>query len=377
MDLGLSEEQEMLKTSARDFLQKECPKQLVRQLDDSEEGHSPDLWRKMAEQGWMGLVFPEEYGGSGGSFLDLAVLLDEMGYNILPGPFFSAVILGGLPIALTGSEEQKMEFLPRLADGTTLLTLALTEPTAGYDAASVRTEATARNGEYVINGTKLFVPNANVADYLICVARTGKGDQAESSLTLLIIDARSPGVRITPLKTIARDRQCEVVFDNVVVSEKNILGRPNEAWPIVEEVLQKATVAKCAEMVGGAQAVLDMTVNYARERIQFDRPIGSFQAIQHYCADMASDVIGSRFLTYKAAWKTSEGLPAAADVAMAKAWTGEAYERVTLLGHQILGAIGFTMDHDMHLYYRRAKAGQTIFGDADFQRGIVARGQGL
>jgi len=377
MELGLSEEQEMLRTLARDFLRKECPKQLVKQLDESDEGYSPQLWRKMAELGWMGLVFPERYGGGGGSFLDLVVLLEAMGYNIVPGPFFSSVVLGGLPILGAGNEEQKREFLPRVADGEMILTLALTEPSAGYDAASVKTSAVAHDGEYVINGTKLFVLDAGIADYLLCVARTKEGASPEDGIAIFLVDAKSPGVNCTLLKTLARDKQCEIVFDNVSVPERNILGELDRGWPVVESILEKATVAKCAEMVGGAQAVLEMSVNYAKERVQFNRPIGSFQAIQHYCANMVTDVDGSRFITYKAAWKVSEGLPAAMDVAMAKAWTGEAYGRVTLLGHQILGAIGFTMDHDGHLYYRRAKAGEIIFGDGDFQRAIVAQQLGL
>jgi alkylation response protein AidB-like acyl-CoA dehydrogenase len=377
MDLGLSEEQEMLKTSARDFLQKECPKTLVKQLDESDEGYSPELWRKMAGLGWLGLMFPEEYDGSGGSFLDLTVLLEEMGYNILPGPFFSTVVLGGLTILAAGNEEQKKDLLPRIAGGKTILTLALTEPRVGYDAASIRTTATADNGEYVINGTKLFVPDANVADLLLCVARTEEAENPEDGVTLLLVDAKSPGIKCTLLKTLAFDKQCEVIFDNVRVPGENILGEPNQGWPVVQDVLQKATVAKCAEMVGGAQAALDMAVAYAKERVQFNRPIGSFQAIQHYCANMVSDVDGSRFVTYKAAWKVSEGLPATMDVAVAKAWTSEAYRRVTLLAHQIFGAIGFTMDHDLHRYYRRAKAGEMMFGDGAFQRAIVARELGL
>ena len=377
MDLGLSEEQEMLRTSARDFLQKECPKQLVRQLDETDEGYSPELWRKMAELGWIGLVFPEKYGGSGGSFLDLVVLLEEMGYNILPGPFFSTVVLGGLPILAAGNEEQKKEFLPKIANGEMILTLALTEPSAKYDAVSVKTKAVAHNGEYVINGTKLFVPDANVADYLLCVARTKDRVNPEDGITIFLVDTKSPGVKCTLLKTLARDKQCEVVFDNVSVPKKNLLGELDKGWPMVENILQKATVAKCAEMVGGTQAVLEMAVNYAKERVQFNRPIGSFQAIQHYCANMVTDVDGSRFIAYKAAWKVSEGLPATMDVAIAKAWTSEASGRVTLLGHQIFGAIGFTMDHDMHLYYRRAKASEVVFGDSDFQRAIVAQELGL
>ena len=377
MDLGLTEEQDMLKTSARDFLQKECPKQLVRQLDESEEGYSPELWRKMAGLGWIGLPFPEEYGGGGGSFLDLVVLLETMGYNILPGPFFSTVVLGGLTILAAGNEEQKKRFLPEIASGGMILTLALTEPSARYDAASVKTTAVVRNGEYVINGTKLFVLDANVADFILCVARTKEATNPENGLTVFLVDTKSPGVKITLLKTLARDKQCEVICDEVSVPKENVLGELNRGWPTVQGVLQRATVAKCAEMVGGAQAALDMAVAYAKERVQFNRPIGSFQAIQHYCANMVSDVDGSRFVTYKAAWKVSEGLPATFDVAVAKAWTSGAYGRVTLLAHQIFGAIGFTMDHDMHLYYRRAKAGEIMFGDGAFQRAIVAREMGL
>jgi alkylation response protein AidB-like acyl-CoA dehydrogenase len=377
MDLGLSEEQEMLRESARDFLRRECPKQLVRQLDESEEGYSIELWHKMAELGWMGLVFPEKYGGSGRSFLDLAILLEEMGYNIVPGPFFSTVVLGGLAILAAGSEEQKMEFLPKIARGEMILSLALTEPSASYDAASVKTEATARNDEYVIKGTKLFVLNANVADYILCVARTKETTDPEDGITVFFVDTKSPGLTCTLLKTLARDKQCEVVLDNVAVSKRSIVGRRDEGWPIVKDILQKAVVAKCAEMVGGAQAALDMAVNYAKERVQFGRPIGSFQAIQHYCANMAMDVSGSRFVTYKAAWKVSEGLPAAFDAAIAKAWASEAYGRVALSAHQIFGAIGFTMDHDIHLYYRQAKAAEIVFGGADFHRAIVAHELGL
>ena len=377
MDLGLNEEQEMLRKSARDFLRSECPKQLVRQLDESDEGYSSELWRKMAGLGWMGLVFPEKYGGSGRDFMDLAILLEEMGYNIVPGPFFSTVVLGGLTILTAGSEEQKMEFLPRIASGEMILSFALTESTASYDAASVETEAIARNGEYVMKGTKLFVLSANIADYILCVARTRKTRNPEDGITLFLVDAGSRGVKCTLLKTLARDKQCEVIFDDVAVSEKSVVGKRDEGWPIVKDILEKAAVAKCAEMVGGAQAALDMAVNYAKERVQFGRPIGSFQAIQHYCADMAMDVGGSRFVTYKAAWKVSEGLPAALDAAIAKAWVSEACGRVALSAHQIFGALGFTMDHDMHLYYRQAKAAEIIFGGADFHRAVVARELGL
>jgi len=377
MDFGLSDEQEMLKRSARDFLQKELPKKLVRELDESDMGYSPEVWKKMADLGWMGLPFPGKYGGGDGTFLDLVVLLDAMGYNVTPGPFFSTVVLGGLMVLAASSEAQKKDILPKVAAGELKLTLALTEASAKYDAKSVETTATARDGEYVINGTKLFVLDANVADYLLCVARTKSTRKPENGITVFLVDAKAPGIKCTLLKTLARDKLCEVVFENVAVPKKNVLGKMNQGWAVVEGVLEKAKVAKCAEMVGGAQAALEMAVAYAKERVQFNRPIGSFQAIQHYCANMVSDVDGSRFVTYKAAWKVSEGLPATMDVAIAKAWTGEAYGRVTLLGHQIFGAVGFTMDHDMHLYYRRAKAGDILFGDSAAQRAVVANELGL
>jgi len=300
-----------------------------------------------------------------------------MGYNIVPGPFLSTVVLGGLTILAAGNEEQRMEFLPKIARGGVILSLALTESTAGYDAASIETKATTRNGKYVIKGAKLFVLSANVADYILCVARTRRTKNPEDGITVFLVDARSPGLKCTLLKTLARDKQCEVIFEDVTVSEKSVVGKRDEGWPIVKDILEKAAVAKCAEMVGGAQAALDMAVNYAKERVQFGRPIGSFQAIQHYCADMAMDVSGSRFVTYKAAWKVSEGLPAALDTAIAKTWVSEAYGRVALSAHQIFGAIGFTMDHDIHLYYRQAKAAEIIFGGADFHRAIVARELGL
>ena len=377
MDIGLSEEQEILKASARDFLARECPKKLVKELDESDKGYSPELWRKMAELGWMGLVFPEDYGGSGGTFLDLVVLLEEMGYNILPGPFFSTIVLGGLPILKAGSEEQKKKFLSRIARGELILTMALTEPSASYDASAIAVKASPRNSEYSINGTKLFVADANVADYLLCVARTKETANPQTGITIFVVDAKTPGIKCTLLETLARDKQNEVVFDNVNVAKENIVGGLDHGWPVIQDTLEKAAVAKCAEMVGGAQAALEMAVNYAKERIQFNRPIGTFQAVQHYCANMVTDVDGARYITYKAAWKLSEGLPATKSVAMAKAWVGDAYQRVTMLGQQVFGAIGFTMDHDMHLYYRRARAGAIAFGNSNFHREVVAKELGL
>jgi len=377
MDLGFSEEQEMLRTTARDFLTNECPSELVKQLAADEKGYSPEMWKKMAELGWMGLTFPEEYDGMGMTFLDLVVLLEEAGRACLPGPYFSTVVLAGYTIMEAASEEQKKELLTKIANGDLIVTLAVTEPSARYEPDAITVKASPDKDDYVINGTKLFVPDANVADYIICVARTKDGASPEEGLTLFLVDAKSPGISTTLLKTIAGDKQCEVIFEDVRVPKGNIIGELDKGWPVVEKVLEKATVGLCAQMVGGAQKTLDMSVEYAKERVQFGRPIGSFQAIQHYCANMVTDVDGSKYITYEAAWKVSEGLPATMEVSMAKAWVSEAYRRVTLLGHQIHGAIGFCEDHDMPLYFKRAKGSEPTFGDADFHREMVAKQLGL
>ena len=374
MKLTLTEEQEMIKEAARDFLTDKCPKSFVKEMEESETGYFGELWQEMAELGWMGLAFPEKYDGGDMSFLDLSVLLEEMGRACLPGPFFSTVVLGGLPILDVGTEEQKQEYLPKLIHGEKILTLALTEPGYhNYDASSITVEAIPDDGNYIVNGTKLFVPDAHIADYLLCVART----KPANGVTILLIDARNPGIEYTVLKTIAGDKLCEVVFDQMSVPKANVLGELDQRWSAVQRMIERAAVGKCCEMVGNMQRVLEMTIDYAKERKQFDRPIGSFQIIQHYCADMATDVDGARFSTYQAAWMLSEGLPCTKEVAIAKAWISQASQRVFALAHQIHGAIGVTIEHDLHFYTKRAKAAELAFGDADFYRGIVAREMGL
>lgn len=377
MDYALTEEQEMLRRLARDFLASECPRSLVREMARDEIGHPRQLWEKMSEIGWMGLVIPEEYGGGGGSFFDLVVLLEEMGRACLPGPFFSTVVLGGFTLLEAGSEAQKRELLPKLARGKLVLTLALTEQSASYAADGVQTRAIQKGDDFFLRGTKLFVPDAHVSDYIICVARTREGKTPEEGITLFLVDSRSPGLKCTLLKTISGEKQCEVVFDDVKVPSGNVLGRVNEGWPVVEKVLEKATIARCAEMVGGARQVLEMTVDYAKRRIAFERPIGSFQAIQFYCANMVSDVDGCAFITYDAAWRISNNLPASLQVAMAKAWVSERFVKVTTVAHQVHGAIGFCEDHDLPLYFKRAKAWEASFGTSDFHLDRIASAVGI
>ncbi|MDH4067421.1 MAG: acyl-CoA/acyl-ACP dehydrogenase [Dehalococcoidia bacterium] len=374
MKLALTEEQEMLRETARDFLADKCSKQFVKRMEESEVGYSREFWQDMAELGWIGLAFPGEYGGGDMSFLDLAVLLEEMGRACLPGPFFSTVVLGGISILDIGSEQQKQQYLPSLIRGEKIFTLALTEPGHdNYDASSVTVKAARDDGNYTISGTKLFVPDAHIADDLLCVART----KPKGGITIFLVDAKGPGIKYTVLKTMAGDKLCEVVFDQVPVPRANILGRLSQGWSTVQKIIERAAVGKCCELIGNIQRVFEMTVDYAKERKQFDRPIGSFQVIQHYCADMATDVDAARFSTYQAAWMLSEGLPCTKEVAVAKAWVGEASKRVFALAHQIHGAIGVTIEHDLHYYTRRAKAAELSFGDADFYREVLAKEMGF
>ncbi|MDA0768901.1 MAG: hypothetical protein BZY79_02110 [SAR202 cluster bacterium Casp-Chloro-G4] len=374
MDLGLNEAQQMLKNSAREFLDAECPTTYVREMEEDERGYTQEMWQKIAEQGWLGLIFPEQYGGIGLNFLDLSVLLEETGRVMMPGPLFSTVVMGGMTVLDAGSEEQKQELLPQIAEGQLIVTLALTEPSARWDAHGVETTATQSGGGWTISGTKLFVPNAHVSDTYVVAARTGDG---EKDISLFLVPRNTGGVSQTLLQTIASDRQSEIVLDNVSVPASALLGQVNKGWDTIEKVLAWGAIGKCAEMVGGAQEVLDMTVEYVKQRTQFGRPIGSFQAIQHHCANMATDVEGSRYITYQAAWHLSEGMPAKQEVAIAKAWVSDAYRRVCDLGHQCHGAIGFTKEHNMQLYSRRAKAAEVAFGDSDFHLEAVAQAIGL
>ncbi len=373
MDLGLSEEQEMLKNFARDFLEKECPEALVREMEDDERGYSSDLWQKMSEQGWQGLVIPPEYGGSGMGYLDLIVLLEEFGRALVPGPFIPTVVGGAIPILEAGSEAQKQEFLPKIASGNLVMTMAFTEPSARFDAEGVELQAKQEGDGFVLNGTKLFVRDAHVADYFVVVGRTSKGANPEDGITLFLVDAKSPGVSVTQLKTIASDKQAEVKFENVRVPKASVLGAVGGGWPIFNTIANKATVAECAYLVGLAQMDFEISVQYAKDRIQFGRPIGSFQAIQHKAADMVTDVDGSRFIMYKAAWSVAENEPDANLMThMAKAWVSEATRRVVAHGQQIHGGIGFTKDYKIQLYFRRQKAAELAWGDADYHRELVA-----
>lgn len=373
----LSEAERMLQKAARDFLVNKCTMSFVREMEEDGKDYPLELWQEIADLGWVGIMFPEKYGGSGLGFTDLCILLEEMGYACLPGPFFTTVILGGLPLLNGGSEEQKQQFLPRIASGQMILTLALTEEHSGYDARSIATKAVMDKEDWIISGTKLFVPYAHVANRLLCVARTNEEARQKEGLTIFIVDTDSLGIEYTPMRTIACSKLFEVRFNNVRVPSYCILGQLGRGGEQVEVLLARAAVAKCHEMIGGMERVLEMTVSYAKERVQFGRPIGSFQVIQHYCSEMAIYVLSLKIISAKAARKINEDIPCSKDAAMAKAWACKACRSVISLAHQIHGAIGWTMDHDLQLYSKRLTEAEVTFGDEEFHLDRVMKQLGL
>lgn len=365
MDLSLSEEQELLRNSARDFLSTECPEEHVRAMEEDERGYSPELWKKMADLGWQGLMVPEENGGVGFSFLDLCVLVEEFGRALVPGPFIPNQVCAGI-LMLNGSDNQKAKYLPGLADGSVIHTYAITEESGRWGPEGIQLQAKADGSDWILDGTKLFVPDANVADYLHVAALKPDG-----SFGSFVIPREQEGVEISMLKTIGSDKQAEVVLNNVKVDDQDCI----EINQSQEERLRNMAISlECSYLVGLAQKDFEISIDYAKERVQFGRPIGSFQAIQHKAADMITDVDGMRFITYKAAWATSADADSQdMDVAMAKAWCSDASRRVVAHGQQIHGGIGFTKDYIIQLYFRRQKRAELFWGDADFHRERVAQ----
>lgn len=379
MEFGFTEEQEMIRSQAAEFLKNECNIPFVRELMSNDHGYNQDFWKKVAALGWLGLIFPEQYGGAGLTFVELTIVLESMGAALAPGSFVSSV-LGGLILLEAANEEQKKRWLTPLIEGRIKATFALSGPNASWQAADL-TSATAERGDghYSISGTKLFVPDAHLADLIICAASTRSSSVAENDVSLFVVDRNSERLNVTPLNSMDQTRRLyEVSFEQVRVPANHLLGGAGKSWPIIERVIDKGTVGLCAEMVGGAQRVLDMCVEYAKERVQFGRPIGSFQAIQHKCADMLLMIESARSATYAAAWAAGQdGADATLLASIAKAYTSDAYRFVAGEGIQIHGGMGFTWEHDMHLYFKRAKADEFNFGDPSYHRARVAQLIGL
>jgi len=372
LDFGFSEEQEMLRDAAKRFLADNCDTKFVRRMMADGSAHDPDFWQKLVGLGWPGLLIPEQYGGQAGTFLDMTVIAEEAGKALIPGPFFTAAMLGVPTFIEGGSDAQKSEFLPKMAEGKFIATLAIAEAAGRFDAGGIELKATKRGKGYKLSGEKFFVPDAHVADAIVVAARTGRG-KGEEGITLLCVPANEKGITVTQLKTVDMTRRmCHVKFDNVPASE--VIGAEGKGWSTLRRVLDIATAALSAEMVGTAQKALDISVDYAKTRVQFGKPIGSFQAVKHKCVDMMVAVENARSLTYYACWTVDERVAEAATaVPMAKAYASDMAKNVTSEAIQVHGGIGFTWEHDMHLYHRRALAGEANLGNAPIHREVVAK----
>jgi alkylation response protein AidB-like acyl-CoA dehydrogenase len=372
VDFAFSEEQEMLRRSARDFLAKECTPAVVRRLMADGDSYDEGLWKKVAELGWTALGIPEEYGGIG-SFLDLVVVLEEAGRNLLPGPYFSTMALAVPALIEAGSEAQKKEALGAIAAGHARATLAFTEPSGRWDSSGIALQARPAGDGWRLDGVKLFVPDAAVADYTVVAARTREGD--EGGVTLFLVKGRPEGMTVTPLKTLDMTRRWyEVRFDGLELGKDSLMGAEGEGWTPARRALEWGTAALCAEMVGGAQHVLEASVEYAKTRQQFGKPIGIYQAVSHKLADMLLETESARSATYYAAWTVDADAPDRSLAAsMAKAYTSDAYRHAAGDGVQVHGGIGFTWEHEMHLYFKRAKGSEVTLGDATYHRELVAQ----
>jgi alkylation response protein AidB-like acyl-CoA dehydrogenase len=375
MDIGFTEEQELLRESARRFLDSECNTQFVRQRMAERAAVTDEFWQKLAEQGWLGIVYPEAEGGSGLGLVDLVVLMEEMGRAVMPGPFLSTVLLGGAVIAEAGAPAQRRQWLPHIVAGGAKAALAWTEPNLRWDAAGITLRAREAAGEFTLSGSKLFVGDAHLADIVVVAARTRDGSTMEDGVSLFLVPKATPGLTITVLPTIDETRKlCEVRLDNVAVPAGGLLGEIHQGWASLSRVISRATVALAAEMCGGAQQVLDMTVAYAKMRVAFGKPIGSYQGVKHQAADMLVALENAKSLTYYAAWAFDQELDEAPlAVSMAKAAASDMSHKIAGTGIQLHGGIGMTWEHDLQLYFKRAKASEVAFGDATWHRERVAQ----
>ncbi len=376
MDFGMDEQTVIVRDTARKFFREQCPSSRVREILATEEGYSRDVWRQMASLGWLGLVNDEAYGGYGGAFFDLFTLVEEMGRARLPSPFFCSAFLAGLLIEEAGDPRLKEALLPHMIRGEKIVTVALLDGEGRPDFDDPTLEAhQVDGGGYELTGTRLLVPFAHVAgDILLCAKIEGA---ASDGPTLFLVDPKTDGVEIAPLDTLTKERTFALRFDRAGVDADRIVGGPGQGGAHLGRIWPRATVLKCAEMLGGMERVVEMTVAHVKERHQFGRPLGALQAVHHACFEMATYLQTTRLVATQAAWLLSQGLPADKDIAMATAWCNDAYKKCAAIGHQLHGAIGFTEEHDMHLYSQHAKASEMAFGASWLHRSRVADELGI
>jgi alkylation response protein AidB-like acyl-CoA dehydrogenase len=372
MDVLPNEEEQMVKNLAREFLEAECPPRLAREMEKDDLGYPPELWQKMADLGWLGISLPEEHGGQGLPLTYLGIILEELGRAIAPVPLHSTAV-PALAIAESGTAEQQRQLLPRVSRGDLILAWAFTEQTPRYRPETIHAEAVADGDDFILTGTKMFVDNFNVAEKCLVACRTAPASADNAGLSLLLVDTTSRGVSHTPLTTLAKDKQSKVFFDSVRVPKANLIGELNQGWPVAQRMLDRGTALLCAQMVGAARKDAEMGIEYAKNRAAFGRPIAAFQSIQHICADMILWVDGGQLLTYEALWKMDQGLPASVEVSQAKAFCNDKCEAVVRSSQVIHGGMGFMMEFDLHLWFRRVTAWTMRLGTSFEHRARIAQ----
>ncbi len=379
MNFAFTEEQEELRKSARHFLENYSSSARVREAMETESGFDVEIWARIgAELGWPALTIPEEYGGFGFTYVELIAVMEEMGRALLCAPFFSSICLGANALLVGGADAQKKEYLPQIAAGETTATLAHAEANGRWDASGIEATAARDGSDFVISGVKTYVIDGHTAELIIVAARA-EGSQGADGVSLFVVPAGSAGIERRHLDTMDQTRkQAEIRFDGVRVPSDACLSNEGDGWPILRDTLDLAAIALAAEQVGGAQKCLDMAVDYAKERVQFGRPIGSFQAIKHKCADMLLQLESGRSAAYYAGWAAAENNDEVVTAApLAKAYCSDMYLHCAAENIQIHGGIGFTWEHDAHLYFKRAKSSEILLGDATYQREILATRIGL
>lgn len=381
MEFGFTPEQDMLRESVRRFMAKECTRDYIRACSDNDRFPS-ELYAKMAAQGWMGIPFPEEYGGAGLGPMELAIFLEEAGYGWYGAgtSYFTTVVLGGYNILLYGTEDQKREVLPKVVSGELRMAFALSEPNVGSDAAAVELFAEDRGDHFVLNGQKMFTTNAHVADRIVTVTRTIRHPaKKHDGITIFLVDARSPGIEIRPLKQMGRSatHTNEVFFRDVRVPREAMMGRQNEGWANLNSGLGIERLSVAMMYAGTSQAILDYAMGYAKDRRQFGQPISKFQAVQHKLADMQMKTDIARLLGYRVAWMLEKGMPCFKEMSMAKLWASEALFDIANNGVQVMGGYGVLKDYDMELFFRDSRIGMIGAGASEIQRTIIAKQMGL
>ncbi len=372
MDVLPGEEEQMVKNLAREFLEAECPPSLAREMEKDNLGYPPELWKKISDLGWFGMSLPETYGGQGLPLSYLGLISEELGRVIAPVPFHSTMV-AALTIAADGTDQQKQSILPHISSGDMILTWAFQELNPKLNPESIRTTATETDGGYVLNGTKMFVDNYVAADKILVTCRTSPATEISSGLSMFIIDTNLSGMVETPLVTIAKDKQSKVTFEGVKISKDDLIGELDQGWDIAVDMLDRGTALLCAQMVGAARKDIEIGIEYAKNRVAFGRPIGAFQSVQHMCADMTIWVDGAQMLTYEALWKMDEGIPASVDVSQAKAFCNDKCQAAVRSSQVLHGGMGFMMEFDLHLWYRRVCAWTMRLGTSFEHRARVSK----